>query len=153
MFTERQFSVKVKSGWGWISFIFVLQNVCKITEDNCFWILDRPLSVDHFNQNGNIKSISHIDADVNAVENETDDNVQKAIQNVAETMNEKADIELAVRESRPNEKTDTDADKEKSNEDNRFYLFRFPMQKRIWQQFFWIIIWPMEGTIFPMRVK
>ena len=104
--------------------------------------------MDHFNQNGNIKSISHIDADVNAVENENDDNVQKAIQNVSETMNEKADIELAVRESKPNEKKDTVADKEKSNEDNRFYLFRFPMHKRIWQQFFWIIIWPMEGTIF-----
>lgn len=113
------------------------------------FFLDRPLSVDHFNQNGNIKSISHIDADVNVVENENDDNVQKAIQSVAETMNEKADIELAVRESKPNDKKkDTDGEKEKCNEDNRFYLFRFPMHKRIWQQFFWIIIWPMEGTFF-----
>ncbi|XP_055301928.1 sodium/potassium/calcium exchanger 3 isoform X2 [Sitodiplosis mosellana] len=113
---------------------------------------DRPLSVDHFNQNGNIKSISHIDADVNA-ENENDDNVQKAIQSVAETVNEKAslgksDIELVVRESKPNEKKDTIDVKKKSNEDSRFYLFRFPMHKRIWQQFFWIIIWPMEALFF-----
>lgn len=125
-------------------------------------ILDRPLSVDHFNQNGNIKSISHIDADAN-VENENDDNIQKAIQSVAETVNEKAslgksDIELTVRESKPSEKKDAITVKEKSDEENngeesRFYLFRFPKHKRIWQQLFWIIIWPIHGKLNIFRTS
>lgn len=103
--------------------------------------------MDHFNQNGNIKSISHIDAEVN-VENENDENVQKAIQSVDGKVSlEKLDIELAVRESKPNE-NNKDA-KEKSDEENgtggeRFYLFRYPIHKRFWQQVLWIIIWPME---------
>lgn len=114
--------------------------------------------MDHFNQNGNIKSISHIDADINADVNvESVDNVQKSIQSVAGTVNDKAslgktDIELAVCESKPIEKKDVIFVKEKSDEgedieESRFYLFRFPMHKRIWQQLIWIIIWPMEGNL------
>lgn len=114
-------------------------------------ILDRPLSVDHFNQNGNIKNISHIDAEVN-VENENDENAQKAIQSVGGKISlEKSDIELAIRESKPNEnnkdvkeKSDEDSDKK----EERFYLFRYPIHKRIWQQVLWIIIWPMELLFF-----
>lgn len=115
-----------------------------------FCIIDRPLSVDHFNQNGNIKNISHIDADLHA-ENENDENIQKAIQ-CAELVNEKvslekSDIELAARKSQPIDKKDTTV-AEKVDEYDRFYLFRFPCHKRIWQQVLWIIIWPMELLFF-----
>lgn len=117
------------------------------------------MSVDHFNQNGNVKSISHIDADVN-VGNENDDNEQKAIQSIAETAAnekmslEKSDIELAVRQSKTTvEKKDVIAVKEKSDDENdekddKFYLFRYPKHKRIWKQAFWIIIWPVELIFF-----
>lgn len=109
-----------------------------------------PLSVDHFNQNGNIKNISHIDAEVN-VDNDNTDN-DKIVQNVTESMNEKvsmdkSDIEMAIRETKSNEKKDVlnekSDDKNVDNED-RYYLFRYPKHKAIWQQIIWIIIWPME---------
>lgn len=109
-----------------------------------------PLSVDHFNQNGNIKSIGHIDAEVN-VDNENDENIQKAVvESVNEKVSlEKSDIEMATRDSKTNDKKDTIAVKEKADDEkdgveNRFYLFRYPKHKRLWKQFFWIIIWPME---------
>lgn len=115
------------------------------------------MGLGHFNQNGNIKTIGHIDADT-ITENENGENEQKAIQSVAKMVNEKVslgklDIELAVRESKPNEKKESVALKLKSHdendkEDDRFYLFRFPTQKRIWQQAFWIIIWPVELVFF-----
>lgn len=117
-----------------------------------FYALDRPLSVDHFNQNGNIKSISHIDADAN-IEQENNENVQKKIQS-AEIVNEKvsmekSDIELAAPESKSIDKTDSIVG-EKENEETgqRFYLFRYPLHKRFWQQIIWIIIWPMELLFF-----
>lgn len=127
----------------------------------CFhlFISDRavPLSVDHFNQNGNIKNISHIDAEANA-EMENDENTQKTIQNVAETVTKKgsleiANIELATRESKSSEKKESIAEKEKSDgdkseNDSRFYLFRYPIHKPIWRQLLWIIIWPAELLFF-----
>lgn len=102
--------------------------------------LERSLGVDHFNQNGNIKNISHIDCDVNA-ETENDSNLQKEVQ--------KSDIEMVARESKSKEKKECVAVKEKCDEENdkdedRFYLFRYPKDKRIWQQVIWLIIWPME---------
>lgn len=118
-----------------------------------FVFLERavPLSVDHFNQNGNIKNIGHIDAEA-IVDHDNDENVQKAVQNVTESMNEKislekSDIEMASRDSKSIDKKDTV--KEKGGEENhtkedRYYLFRYPKHKRIWQQVLWIIIWPME---------
>lgn len=111
-----------------------------------YFVLDRPLSVDHFTQNGNIKNISHIDAEVN-VEAENDENTQKSIQSEKVSL-EKSDIELAVRESKPNDnnkdiKEKSDGD-DNDSEGERFYLFRYPKDKRFWQQVLWIIIWPME---------
>lgn len=106
--------------------------------------------MDHFNQNGNIKSISHIDAEIN-VDNDNDGDVQKA--SITEMpVNEKlsidrSDIEMVAQ-------SDVKETKEKSDgggggDDNdstggRFYLFRYPKDKRIWQQLLWIIIWPVE---------
>lgn len=111
--------------------------------------------MDHFNQNGNIKSISHIDAEA-IVENDNDGNGQKA--SIVETsVNEKvlldkSDIEMVMQ----SESKDL---KEKSDSGNsggggggdgtdppggRFYLFHYPKEKRIWQQLLWIIIWPVE---------
>lgn len=136
-----------------IIIIQIFQSVSKLIRSFVLlFVLERavPLSVDHFNQNGNIKSISHIDAEVN-VENDNDENIEKAM---AESVNEKvslgkADIEMAARDSKPNEKKDCVAVKEKANDENvegedRYHLFRYPKHKRLWQQFFWIIIWPME---------
>lgn len=106
-----------------------------------------PLGVDHFNQNGNIKSISHIDAEVN-VDNENDKNVQKS--SVTETpINEKVsldqlDIEMKA-QSELKEKADGGGDGTGTDSsEGRFYLFRYPKNKRIWQQLLWIIIWPVE---------
>lgn len=117
-------------------------------ECNDLAFLDRvvPLSVDHFNQNGNIKNISHIDAEGN-VDTENDENAQKIIRSTAE----KTDIELGARDAKIGEKRDSTVIKEKpeaENVDNRFYLFRFPTHKRIWHQVLWIIIWPMELLFF-----
>lgn len=114
------------------------------------------MSVDHFNQNGNIKSISHIDAEVN-VDNENDENLQKScVQSIADTVNEKGSLEksdiemISTNESKLSEKKDSVAVREKGDDANeekaeeRFYLFRYPTDKRFWQQGLWIIIWPME---------
>lgn len=113
-----------------------------------------PLGVDHFNQNGNIKSISHIDAESN-LDNDNDAKVQKA--SITETPAnekvslEKSEIEMVVQTVSKDlkEKPDSggigsgDGNSSDSN-DSRFYLFRYPKDKRIWQQLIWIIIWPVE---------
>lgn len=103
--------------------------------------------MDHFNQNGNIKSISHIDAEVN-VDNDNVGNVQKA--STTETpANEKvsidkADIEMVTQSELKDIKEKSDGDDATDSTGSRFYLFRYPKDKRIWQQLLWIIIWPVE---------
>lgn len=114
----------------------------------CFVERTVPLSVDHFNQNGNIKSISHIDAEAN-IDHDNDENIQKAVQSIGESVNEKislekSEIELASRDSKSNDKKDTLKDEAGEEKEDRYYLFRYPKHKRIWQQVLWIIIWPME---------
>lgn len=120
--------------------------------EHWFSTIERPLSVDHFTQNGNIKSIAHIDADAN-IEHENDGNLQKRNLS-AEIVNEKnslekSDIELAAPESKSIDKRDSSIDEKDDKESGqRFYLFRYPIHKRIWQQVIWIIIWPMELLFF-----
>lgn len=108
--------------------------------------------MDHFNQNGNIKSISHIDAEVN-VDNVNVGDVQKA--SITETpVNEKlpidkSDIEMVAQSELKDIKEKSDSggvggDDADSTSGGRFYLFRYPKDKRIWQQLLWIIIWPVE---------
>lgn len=114
------------------------------------------LTVDHFNQNGNIKSISHIDAEVNA-DNENDGNGQKA--SIVDTsVNEKvlldkSDIEMVAQSESKDLKEKSDSGGSDGgggggdgadSSGGRFYLFRYPKDKRIWQQLLWIIIWPVE---------
>lgn len=89
---------------------------------------------------------------------ENDENTQKTIQNLAEGVTKKGsleitNIELATRESKSSEKKESITEKEKSDEgkseiDNRFYLFRYPIHKPIWRQLLWIIIWPAELLFF-----
>lgn len=113
------------------------------------------LSVDHFNQNGNIKNISHIDAEANP-EIENGENTQKAIQTATETLNKKAsleisDIELASREPKSSEKKESATIKEKTDGDkdeSRCHLFRYPKHKGFFRQIIWIIIWPAEFLFF-----
>lgn len=108
--------------------------------------------MDHFNQNGNIKTIGHIDAEVN-VDNDNDGIVQKA--SIIETpINEKVsidkvDIEMVTQSELKDikEKSDSGGNGDGDGTDTtggRFYLFRYPKDKRIWQQLLWIIIWPVE---------
>lgn len=108
--------------------------------------------MDHFNQNGNIKSISHIDAEVN-VDNDTD-KIKTSI--VESPINEKvsldrSDIEMMAQTELKNVKEKSDIDGSGGNDgtgsdstDGRFYLFRYPKHKKFWQQILWIIIWPVE---------
>lgn len=115
--------------------------------------------MDHFNQNGNIKSISHIDAEVN-VDNENDGNGQK-VSIVETSVNEKvlldkSDIEMVIQSESKDLKEKSDSGGSdgdgggggggdgKDSTGGRFYLFRYPKDKRIWQQILWIIIWPVE---------
>lgn len=109
--------------------------------------------MDHFNQNGNIKSISHIDADVNAG-NDPDGNAQKG--SITGTpVNEKlaidrSDIEMVAQSELKDIKEKSDSGGGGGGGDDadstggRFYLFRYPTEKRFWQQLLWIIIWPVE---------
>lgn len=111
--------------------------------------------MDHFNQNGNVKSISHIDAEVNV---ENDDNVQKVCV-IATPVNEKvlldkSDIEMVVQSESKDIKEKSESGDGGGGVDGndstgeRFYLFRYPTHKRIWQQLLWIIIWPVELVFF-----
>lgn len=110
--------------------------------------------MDHFNQNGNIKTISHIDADVN-VDNDNDGDVQKA--SITETpANEKLaidklDIEMVAQSELKEIKEKADSGgggDDTGSAGGRFYLFRYPKDKRIWRQLLWIIIWPVELVFF-----
>lgn len=113
--------------------------------------------MDHFNQNGNIKSISHIDADVNAG-NDNDADAHKG--GITGTpVNEKlaidkSDIEMVAQSELKEIKEKSDGGGGGGGGDDtdstggRFYLFRYPKDKRIWQQLLWIIIWPVELVFF-----
>lgn len=96
-----------------------------------------PLGVDHFSQNGNVKGISHIDADV--IEN---DNGNSSIQKlpVVEKLNEKLDIEMSVNEPKPNEKKEPCENEEKK----RKSIFEYPKDRSVCHQIMWIIIWPTQ---------
>lgn len=116
------------------------------------------LTVDHFNQNGNIKSIGHIDAEAN-VDNDNDGNAQK-VSIVETSVNEKvlldkSDIEMVMQSESKDLKEKSDSGGSgggggggggdgADSTGERFYLFRYPTDKRIWQQLLWIIIWPVE---------
>lgn len=109
----------------------------------CYLILDRvvPLGVDHFNQNGNIKSISHIDADAGNDNEYGDSSTQKPP--IHESVNDKLDIELAVKDPKIAEKKDTEKPDD-SSEDDGYSLLKYPKHKSIWHQIMWIIIWPTQ---------
>lgn len=106
--------------------------------------------MDHFNQNGNIKSISHIDADVNAG---NDPDAQKesitGTPVIEKLAIDRSDIEMVAQSEVKDikEKSDSGGGGGGGDTDStggRFYLFRYPKEKRIWQQLLWIIIWPVE---------
>lgn len=99
------------------------------------------MSVDHFNQNGNIKNISHIDAEV-VIENE-DSSIQK--QTNDESLNAKIEIELAVKDGQLEKKVKGEFDKaDDAPEVKHESLFKYPTQKSFCHQIMWIIIWPVQ---------
>lgn len=98
--------------------------------------------MDHFNQNGNIKNISHIDADVVGVDNEGGDcSVQKPP--LGDTLNDKVDIELSMRDPKWNEKKPT-VKSDETEVEKSYSILEYPKGKSIWHQVMWIIIWPMQ---------
>lgn len=101
-----------------------------------------PLGVEHFNQNGNIKNVAHIDADINADNDNADDVPEK---NGAQ---EKSDVELALKDIQLNDKKDSPEKQESENGDSKSSLFRYPKEKNIFRQFLWIIVWPTELLFF-----
>lgn len=107
-----------------------------------FYFQDRagPLTVEHFSQNGNVKNVAHIDADINADNENADDVPQKV------AAHEKSNVELALKDIQLNDKT---PEKEETEEDNpKCSLFRFPTEKSIFRQLLWIIVWPTELLFF-----
>lgn len=96
-----------------------------------------PLSVDHFNQNGNIKSIAHIDADVN-VENENDANDSQ--KTISTSPAEKFELKITSKADAID--TVTKVASEEKEKDSGYQLWKYPSHKSGWHQAMWIIIWP-----------
>lgn len=101
-----------------------------------------PLSVDHFSQNGNIKSIAHIDAEGN-LDNENDDIASRKA-----SIQEKSDIELAIKDAKLNEKKESPEKVDEKKTESRFSIFRYPKEKSIFHQLMWIVVWPTELLFF-----
>lgn len=102
-----------------------------------------PLSIDHFSQNGNIKNVAHIDADVNVDNDNDDDDVPQKV-----GIQEKPDVELALKDIQLTEKKDAPEKNESDESKPKDSLFRYPKEKNIFRQFLWIIVWPTELLFF-----
>lgn len=100
------------------------------------------MSIDHFSQNGNIKSIAHIDAEV------TQDNENGDGSSRKPSVQEKSDIELALKDLKMNEKKEQPEKVEETKVELKSSLFRYPKEKNILRQFMWIIVWPTELLFF-----
>lgn len=109
------------------------------------YLADRagPLSIDHFSQNGNIKNVAHIDADINVDNDNDDDDVPQKV-----AIQEKPDVELALKDIQLTDKKDTPEKHESDESKPKDSLFRYPKEKNIFRQFLWIIVWPTELLFF-----
>lgn len=101
-----------------------------------------PLSIEHFSQNGNVKNVAHIDADIN-VDSENADDVPQKLGGQG-----KADIELALKDIKLTDKKEAPEKQEIDEERTRSSLFRYPKEKNVFRQFLWIIVWPTELLFF-----
>lgn len=121
--------------------------------------LDRilPLGVDHFNQNGNLKNITHIDADIETETKDTLQSTQKLSTNnsnevaIVQVSSKPDNYELDITPAKKNAKDDKDnvAQFEKNPEENdeeveKYSLWRYPKNISCWKQMMWIIIWPIH---------
>lgn len=100
-----------------------------------------PLSVDHFTPNGNIKNISHIDATGNEINEGEKDVTQKPAPKVPQ---ENFDLELSIGKSVENSPEKKEIDDTKQKNDEEYALFKYPKEKSIFRQAFWLTIWPIH---------
>lgn len=114
------------------------------------------MSVDHFTQNGNIKNIAHIDAEV-YVENDTNDNQpsQTSSENAqskttSKNLPDDLELEITIKDAKSDETKENpdaintnDADVGK-DEKSGYQLFRYPKEKSPWRQVMWFVVWPIH---------
>lgn len=115
---------------------------------NCVFFPERilPLSVEHFTQNGNVKNISHIDATGIEINEDEKDVTQKPAPKVSQ---ENFELEISVGKSAENAiEKPADDKKDDGDDDDEYQLFRYPKQKTICKQAFWLSIWPIHLVFY-----
>ena len=105
-----------------------------------------PLKVTHFQQNGNIKNITHIDSSLNEL-SVANLEVQKSASDI-----QIEDNDVGVPVNTPNtyeeivisNKDVKEINKEPEEIDERYSLLKYPRGTSIFNQFIWIITWPIH---------
>lgn len=103
-----------------------------------------PLRIEHFQQNGNIKNITHIDSSNNELSSGVDPqkNNAKACDNFDHNEGQMNDL---------NVESNVDPHKEQPQEEEKdegYSLIRFPTKKGCLRQIMWIVIWPIHFLFF-----
>uniref|UniRef100_A0A0K8TR74 Sodium/potassium/calcium exchanger 5 n=1 Tax=Tabanus bromius TaxID=304241 RepID=A0A0K8TR74_TABBR len=111
-----------------------------------------PLRIEHFQQNGNIKNITHIDSSNNELSSGVDiqKNPSKGLDSVVvpvehsevQTNDTKAEVEISHVQKEPNETIGGD------DVDENYSLIRYPKGKSCFRQITWVIIWPIHLLFF-----
>ncbi|XP_055677667.1 sodium/potassium/calcium exchanger 3 isoform X2 [Lutzomyia longipalpis] len=110
-----------------------------------------PLRIEHFQQNGNIKNITHIDASNNELTTAIDTQSKTTPMRVPEppmpasadnsTVDVKVDAEAGAGDAAKVEAKDDE-------ENEKFSLVRYPCNASCFRQFVWFITWPIHLVFF-----
>ncbi|XP_059622515.1 sodium/potassium/calcium exchanger 3-like isoform X2 [Phlebotomus argentipes] len=107
-----------------------------------------PLRIEHFQQNGNIKNITHIDASNNELTTAIDAQSKTTPVRVAEAVVESPDNSAVDMKQDAEVKVEAKevAEPEENNVD--FSLLRYPCEGSCFRQIVWIVTWPIHLVFF-----
>uniref|UniRef100_A0A1L8DKB0 Sodium/potassium/calcium exchanger 5 n=1 Tax=Nyssomyia neivai TaxID=330878 RepID=A0A1L8DKB0_9DIPT len=111
-----------------------------------------PLRIEHFQQNGNIKNITHIDASNNELTTAIDTQSKTTPVREPQTAatDENSTIDMKQEAEGVDVKVDVKDVKEVDEEekDETHFLFRYPCEASCCRQLVWFIIWPIHLVFF-----